>query len=328
MDIEKYIKNHKTSYLASLYLEEDKKEKELDIMIAGDPSMKDLVDGEKKTIEDNKKNLVEQMNSILKGDEDEERFPNEIILEIRAGAGGEEASLFAEELSLMYKKYAESIGWSFVTVAESPSSLGGYKEASFEIHGRDVYKKMRFETGVHRIQRIPATEKSGRVHTSTASVAILPLRKKVTVEINPADLEVEFSRSGGAGGQNVNKVETAVRLVHKPSGIDVRSTSERSQLKNREKAMSILAAKLQILKEEEEAKKLSKDRKEQIGTGDRSEKIRTYNVLQDRLTDHRIKQSWHNLPQIMEGDLEDIFKSLLSYDGSKQTTDIAENDNI
>jgi peptide chain release factor 1 len=160
------------------------------------------------------------------------------------------------------------------------------------------------------VQRIPATEKNGRVHTSTASVAILPIKKKVNFVINPADLEMEYSRSGGKGGQNVNKVETAVRLIHKPTGIDVRSTNERSQLANREKAMMILTAKLQQLKEEEEAKKYSGERKDQIGTGDRSEKIRTYNFPQDRVTDHRIKKSWHNLPKLMEGDIKDIIDAL------------------
>jgi peptide chain release factor 1 len=169
---------------------------------------------------------------------------------------------------------------------------------------------LRFETGVHRVQRIPATEKSGRIHTSTASVAILPIRKKVQVEINPADIELEFSRSGGAGGQSVNKVETAVRVIHKPTGIDVRCTSERKQEANREKAMQILLAKLQQLKEEEEAAKYASERKNQIGTGDRSEKIRTYNVLQDRVTDHRIKESWHNIEVILAGAIGPILESL------------------
>ena len=169
---------------------------------------------------------------------------------------------------------------------------------------------MRFETGVHRVQRIPATEKSGRIHTSTASVAVLPIRKKKNIEINPSDIEMEFSRSGGAGGQNVNKVETAVRLIHKPTGIAVRCTEERSQLKNREKAMSILQAKLEVIHDEEEVKKLSLERKSQIGSGDRSEKIRTYNYLQDRITDHRIKESWHNIENIMAGHMEDIIDKL------------------
>lgn len=238
-----------------------------------------------------------------------EEFPNEIILEVRAGAGGEEASLFAKELADMYTLYAGLKGWGVQILYTSESPLGGYKEAALEMRGRGVYEKLRFETGVHRIQRVPETEKMGRVHTSTASVAILPIRKQTKIEIKPNDLEIETSRSGGAGGQNVNKLETAVRIIHKPTGIDVRSTSERSQLKNREKAMSILIAKLEAKKEEEENAKYSANRKSQIGTADRSEKIRTYNILQDRITDHRIKQSWHNIEKIMKGWIEPILEA-------------------
>lgn len=242
-----------------------------------------------------------------------EKFPNEIILEVRAGAGGEEAALFAKELADMYMLYAGLKGWIAQILYASESSLGGYKEAAIEIKGESVYEKLRFETGVHRIQRVPETEKMGRVHTSTASVAILPVRKKTTIEIKPTDLEIELSRSGGAGGQNVNKVETAVRIIHKPTGIDVRSTAERSQLKNREKAMSILTAKLEAKKEEEEAAKYSANRKNQIGTADRSEKIRTYNILQDRITDHRIKKSWHNIEKILKGEIDPILNAMKEY---------------
>src|SRR3989339_1460934 len=241
-----------------------------------------------------------------------EEFPNEVVLEVRAGAGGDEASLFAWELAHMYEKFAEAQGWQWRVNYESKSDLNGYKEASFEIKGKEnqnIYQKKRYETGVHRVQRIPATEKNGRVHTSTASVAVLPIKKKVNFEINPAEFELEYSRSGGKGGQNVNKVETAVRIIHKPTGLDVRSTNERSQLANRDKAMAILTAKLQQLEEEKEAKKYGDVRKNQIGTGDRSEKIRTYNFAQDRVTDHRIKKSWHNLPKILEGDIEDIINA-------------------
>jgi len=256
-----------------------------------------------------------------------EEFPNEIVLEVRAGAGGDEASLFAWELAHMYEKFAEAQTWELAHMYEkfaeaqnwqwkvnyeSKSDLNGYKEASFEIKGQSVYKKMRHETGVHRVQRVPATEKNGRVHTSTASVAVLPIRRKVNFEINPADIELEYSRSGGKGGQNVNKVETAVRVIHKPTGLDVRSTNERSQLANREKAMMILTNKLQQLEEEKEATKHADIRKGQIGTGDRSEKIRTYNFPQDRITDHRIKKSWHNLPKIMEGDISNIIADIES----------------
>ena len=239
-------------------------------------------------------------------------FPNEVVLEVRAGAGGNEASLFAAELAAMYQKYATRLGWNFSKIHQSQSPAGGYKEAVFELRGQDVYKKLRHETGVHRVQRVPVTEKTGRIHTSTASVAVLPIRKKHKMEINPGDLQVEFSRSGGAGGQNVNKVETAVRIIHKPTGLDVRSTEERSQLKNRERAMSILYAKLEALQTEAEEKKYSAERKNQIGTADRSEKIRTYNFAQDRVTDHRLKKSWHNLPAVMDGDIGSIINSLES----------------
>jgi len=309
-NLDELKKNHKTSYFAGILERLDREEVEVREMLAKDITLKEMVDGELKSIQEQRKNIEKQIEDILNKNKEEEEFANEIVLEVRAGAGGDEASLFAWELAHMYEKFSEINGWQWKTNYESKNDLNGYKEASFEIKGKDVYKKMRFETGVHRVQRVPATEKNGRVHTSTASVAILPIRKKVFFEINPADLEMEYSRSGGKGGQNVNKVETAVRLIHKPTGIDVRSTNERSQLANREKAMMILTAKLQQLKEEEEAKKYSGDRKSQIGTGDRSEKIRTYNFPQDRLTDHRIKKSWHNLPKIMEGDINEIIEDI------------------
>ncbi|HEY0220715.1 MAG TPA: PCRF domain-containing protein, partial [Candidatus Paceibacterota bacterium] len=253
MDLEKFLQNSKTSYLAQEYQRLLKQEEETDKLIKSDPSLADLAHSEMEEIKIQKESVMKQMEDIFAEEEKEEEFPNEVILEVRAGAGGEEASLFAEELAKMYTTYAKNRGWSVFAVDESLSSTGGYKEASFEIRGKDVYKALRFETGVHRIQRIPATEKNGRVHTSTASVAILPVRKKTKIEINPSDLEIETSRSGGAGGQNVNKVETAVRIIHKPTGIDVRSTAQRNQLKNKEMAMSILVAKLQAKKDEEEA---------------------------------------------------------------------------
>lgn len=310
MDLEQYKQNPKTAFFAESYTKLLREEEELLAMAEHDPAMAELITEDKARIEEQKTLLQKQMEEIVVAEKEEERFPNEIILEVRAGAGGDEASLFAWELAEMYARYAERKGWSYRTLHESSSDLGGYKEASFEVKGKDVYKMLRFETGVHRVQRIPATEKSGRIHTSTASVAIMPIRKKSSIEINSADLEIEFSRSGGAGGQNVNKVETAVRIVHTPTGIDVRCTSERSQLKNREKAMAILTSKLEALKEEEEAKKYAAERKGQIGTGDRSEKIRTYNILQDRITDHRIKKSWHNVEKILGGEIDPIIEAL------------------
>ena len=312
LDLTELKNNHKTSYLAHEYERLLSEEKKVNDMVAEDPSMRELAEEELQNIKFQKDGIERQVEEIMKSEKEEEEFPNEIILEVRAGAGGDEASLFAWQLAHMYEMYAEELGWGWKTNYESSNDVGGYKEASFEIRGKDCYKMLRYETGVHRVQRIPATEKNGRIHTSTASVAVLPIRKKAKFEINPVDLDMEYSRSGGAGGQNVNKVETAVRLIHKPTGIDVRCTSERTQLGNREKAMQILTAKLEAMKEEEEAKKYSADRKNQIGTGDRSEKIRTYNFPQDRVTDHRIRQSWSNIPGIMEGKIEKIIDALAS----------------
>lgn len=310
MDIESFKQNSKTSFLADLYLKLEKEEAEIKKMAGADPSFGTLAKDEVESISVQKEALMSQMREIVSKDTVEEKFPNEIVLEIRAGAGGDEAALFAEKIATMYRRYADRRGWGVRALEESKNTIGGYKDASFEIKGKGVYKDLRFESGVHRIQRVPATEKTGRVHTSTASVAVLPIRKKTSVEISPADIEVEFSRSGGAGGQNVNKVETAVRIIHKPTGVDVRCTSERSQSANREKAMIILQAKLDVIHEAEEARKHSVERKELVGTADRSEKIRTYNILQDRITDHRLKESWHNIEAIFAGDLDQIIESL------------------
>ncbi|RJQ30884.1 PCRF domain-containing protein [Candidatus Parcubacteria bacterium] len=234
---------------------------------------------------------------------------NKIILEIRAGVGGNEAAIFAADLANMYSKFAAKEGWGVIIMDESKSDLGGYKEVVMEISGLGVYDKLKQESGVHRVQRVPATEKSGRVHTSTASVAVLPMKETETVNIKPQDLEVAFTRSGGAGGQNVNKVETAVRITHKPTGIVVKCTSERSQQRNREKALAILAAKLEEMQSAQGQNQLAAERKQQIGTQDRSEKIRTYNFLQDRITDHRVKKSFHDIERIMEGNLDKIVKA-------------------
>jgi len=315
-DLSKYKSNPKTQYLAENL--ERLLHEEADILVlAENEEMKELAEADLKNVETQKEILFKQMDEILaeetRKEKEDEEFPNEIVLEVRAGVGGEEAALFAEELANMYRRYADSKGWSVSIIDEAESPLGGYKEASFEIKGRDVYKELRHETGIHRIQRVPKTEKMGRVHTSTASVAILPIRKKTKFEINPADLEVEFSRSGGKGGQNVNKVETAVRLTHKPTGLVVRSTAERSQNANKENALVILSAKLEERQREEENAKYAANRKEQIGVVDRSEKIRTYNILQDRITDHRLNKNWHGIENIMKGQIApiiDAFKQI------------------
>ncbi|HVV39033.1 MAG TPA: PCRF domain-containing protein [Candidatus Paceibacterota bacterium] len=316
MDLGRYKENTKTAFLATEY--ERLLAEEAEINAIDDAELGELAKDDIARIHEQQNMLMEQMDKILESEKEEEEFPNEIVLEVRAGVGGEEAALFAEELSMMYSAYAESEGWHVRTLSESKSELGGYKEVLLEIKGLGVYKRLRYETGVHRIQRVPATEKSGRIHTSTASVAIMPIRKKHKIEINPADIDMEFSRSGGAGGQNVNKVETAVRLIHRPTGIDARSTSERSQAANREKAMAVLMAKIEVMEEEKAHAKFAAQRSEQIGTGDRSEKIRTYNSLQDRITDHRIKESWHNLPGIFAGNLNPILDALTAASGGTE----------
>lgn len=248
--------------------------------------------------------------SSNKSDESE----RDVIMEIRAGAGGDEASLFARELFQMYGRFVQNHGWHLVVLTESKSEAGGYKEIVFEVNGKGAYQNLKWESGVHRVQRIPQTEKTGRIHTSTASVAVLPKARDIDLEIKPQDIKIEFFRSSGPGGQNVNKVETAVRIYHLPTGLMVTSQESRSQQKNREQAMTILRTRLLDAKLQEEARKTAAERKQQIGTGDRSEKIRTYNFPQDRLTDHRIKKSWHNILSIMEGNIEEIIEALRKAD--------------
>ncbi len=237
---------------------------------------------------------------------------NKIIIEIRAGTGGDEAAIFAGDLARMYQRYSARRGWKFTILDFNQTSLEGYKTFIAEVEspvGENVYEFLKQESGVHRVQRIPKTEKSGRVHTSTASVAALPEVAEKEIRINPSDLEISFFRSSGPGGQNVNKVETAVRIAHKPSGIVVSSQAGRSQHANREQAMSILRAKLYELQKEQQLGKLAAERRAQIGAGERAEKIRTYNFPDDRITDHRINKKFHNIESIMEGDLEPIIKA-------------------
>jgi|SRR6185437_10820577 len=295
-----FKKNHSTAYLAEEYERLGREAEEGRAAAGGDPELLALADEDAKAMHARQEEILGDIERILARDKEEAERPKALVLEFRAGAGGDEANLFARELRDMYERYAEGKRWKVRAI----------DDLTLEINGADAYEALRYETGVHRVQRVPLTEKSGRVHTSTASVAALPIRTKPKFDINPADIEMEFSRSGGAGGQNVNKVETAVRLIHKPTGIDVRSSSERSQKANREKAMEILSAKLDTIFEEEEAKKHAAERKAQIGTADRSEKIRTYNFLQDRVTDHRLKESWHNLPKVMAGGIDGIVEAL------------------
>lgn len=322
-DPSKYADDRRVSHLVQEWERLSRAEEDTEELMELDAAMLPLAQRELADIGAQKEAVMQEIERIVGGTSGAREWPNEAVLEVRAGVGGEEASLFAEELASMYKKYADTRGWKVRTMDESRAALGGIKEVQFEIKGKHCYKELRFETGVHRVQRIPETEKQGRIHTSTASVAIMPVYERTEIVLNPGDIDMEFSRAGGKGGQNVNKVETAVRLVHKPTGIDVRVTSERSQQQNREKAMQLLASRLQQAKDEEEARSRAAERKAQVGTGDRSEKIRTYNFPQDRVTDHRIKESWSNIPKILGGEIKPILEALEKADAG-EVSDIAQ----
>ena len=235
------------------------------------------------------------------------------VMEIRGGAGGDEANIFAGDLFRMYSRYAETRGWRIEIMSSSPADGGGFKEIIFNMTGEEAYKFLKFESGVHRVQRVPATETQGRIHTSTATVAVLPEAEEVDVQINPQDLDISTMRASGAGGQHVNTTDSAVMMVHKPTGISVYCADERSQIKNRAKALTVMRSRLLQAKVDEEHAKYAAERKGQIGTGDRSERIRTYNYPQGRLTDHRIGLSL-SLPNVVEGDLNDLIDALQNYD--------------
>jgi peptide chain release factor 1 len=238
------------------------------------------------------------------------RDDRDVIVEIRAGTGGDEAALFAADLFRMYSRYADRRGWKIEVVSANDIGIGGLKEVIFEVHGAGAYSRLKYESGVHRVQRVPATEAQGRIHTSTSTVAVLPEAEEVEVDINESDLRIDIFHAGGAGGQNVNKVATAVRITHAPSGIVVVCQDERSQLKNRTKAMAVLRARLLAEKMSAQAEEIAGARKSQVGTGERSEKIRTYNFPQDRVTDHRIGLTVHNLPRVLDGELDEVIDAV------------------
>ncbi len=304
-------------YLKLQIEEIENKIKEAQQLVSADPSISDLANAEIKSLEEQKEALeLAQSGNQNQNSQDEIESgvnPNVAILEIRAAAGGNEAGLFASDLYRMYTKYAASQNWKIEEVDRNEGGLGNLKEVVAKISGRDVWNKLRWESGVHRVQRVPTTESSGRIHTSTATVAVLPEVAITEVVINPADIEFEAFRSGGHGGQNVNKVSTAVRVKHIPSGIVVKAQTERFQAQNREIAMELLRSRLYQMEEDKKQALYSGQRSSQLGTGDRSEKIRTYNFPQDRITDHRINKSWHNLEKIMDGQLEPLIEVLLTY---------------
>ncbi|MGC8651208.1 MAG: peptide chain release factor 1 [Minisyncoccia bacterium] len=273
---------------------------------ANEPELIDLAHEEIEKNEEKKKQIL----ALLENKAKNQPQIKSIILEIRAGTGGEEAALFAQDLLRMYEHYATKQHWPINTIDLNLTSLGGLKEGTLEINSSKAYDYLKFEGGVHRVQRIPETEKSGRVHTSTATVAVLPQVENIPLEIKPGDIEETFYRSSGPGGQNVQKVESAVRLTHKPTGLVVSCQSERYQKQNRAKALEILKNKLWELQQEKEINQTTKERRDQIGHAERSEKIRTYNFPQDRITDHRIKKSWHNIDSILDGNLEEVIEEL------------------
>lgn len=279
---------------------------------SSDPELSNIAKQELSNIADQIKHLADDLElALLPKDPNDER---DVIVEIRAGTGGREATLFAADLFRTYTKYAQLNGWKTEIMDSHNADLGGYNKIVFDIHGQGVYSKLKFEKGVHRVQRIPETETQGRIHTSTATVAVLPEADDVEINISQDDLRVDIFHSGGHGGQNVNKVATAVRIVHNPTGIVVVCQDERSQYKNKTKAMSMLRAKIYEVEQQKHSDEISKNRREQVGSAERSEKIRTYNFPQDRITDHRISSSFYGLNKILDGNLDEIITSLMDWE--------------
>ena len=281
-----------------------------------DPEMKELAEVEYYESKEQLPKLEEELKILLiPKDPDDDK---NIICEIRAGAGGEEAALFAGTLFRMYTMYAEKKHWKVEVLNENETGLGGYKEVTFMITGKGVYSRLKFESGVHRVQRVPDTESSGRIHTSTATVAVLPVVEDVEIEINPADIKMEVFRSSGAGGQHINKTSSAVRLIHEPTGIVVECQTERSQFQNRDNAMRMLRTKLYEIEKQKQDSEISNTRKSQVGSGDRSEKIRTYNYPQGRITDHRIGMSIYQMENFLNGDLDEMIDNLIAADRAEK----------
>ena len=283
---------------------------------AEDEEIKELAEMEIDELQPVKEKLEEELPIMLLPDD-----PNDeknVIVEIRAGAGGDEAALFAADLYRMYSKYAESQGWKVEVMSANASGIGGYKEIIFTIEGEDIYKKLKYESGVHRVQRVPSTESSGRIHTSTATVAVLPEAEEVDVDIDPNDLRIDVYRSSGPGGQSVNTTDSAVRITHEPTGLTVSCQDEKSQHKNKAKAMRILRARLQEKIEQEKQAKRDEARKSQVGSGDTSEKIRTYNFPQGRVSDHMINLTVHQLDKILDGELSQVIEPLIEEDNLKR----------
>lgn len=281
-----------------------------------DPDMKELAEEEYYASKEKLPKLEEELKVLLiPKDPDDDK---NIICEIRAGAGGEEAALFAGTLFRMYTMYAEKKHWKLEILNENETGLGGYKEISFMITGKGVYSRLKFESGVHRVQRVPDTESSGRIHTSTATVAVLPVVEDVEIEINPADIKMEVFRSSGAGGQHINKTSSAVRLIHEPTGIVVECQTERSQFQNRDNAMKMLRTKLYEIEKQKQDSEIANSRKSQVGSGDRSEKIRTYNYPQGRITDHRIGMSVYQMENFLNGDIDEMIDNLIAADRAER----------